>query len=109
MNLAQVHIVRLQALQALVQLEEDLLAREPLAVRFVAGEDELKRRLRTHLIPYARLAVGYSNMPDDKRLGRVKNDYDTFLSARAEVLTKAAHRACEGKSLELGELLNDAD
>lgn len=73
------------------------------------GEDELKRRLTTHLIPYARLAVGYSNMPDDKRRGRVKNDYDAFLSARAEVLTKAAHRACEGKSLELGELLNDAD
>jgi hypothetical protein len=33
MNLVQVHILRLQALQALVQLEEDLLAREPLAVR----------------------------------------------------------------------------
>ena len=72
------------------------------------GEDELKRRLRTHLIPYAQLAVGYSSMSDDERRGHVKKDYDDFLSARADVLTRAAQRACEGKALELGELLNDA-
>ncbi len=73
------------------------------------GVDEMKRRLRTHLIPYARLAVGYDGMSDDDRRGRVKNDYDTFLSARAQILTKAAQHACEGKALELSELLNDAD
>ena len=71
------------------------------------GEVELKRRLRTHLIPYARLAVGYNGMSDDERRGRVKSDYDAFLFARAEVLAMAAHRACEGKSLELSELLSD--
>ena len=69
----------------------------------------MKRRLRTHLIPYAWLAVGYDGIPDDERRGRVKNDYDAFLSARAEVLAKAAHRVCEGKALELSELLNDTD
>jgi hypothetical protein len=73
------------------------------------GEEEMKRRLKTHLIPYARLAVGYNGMSDGERRGRVKNDYDAFLSARAEILAKAAHRACEGKALELSELLNDAD
>jgi len=73
------------------------------------GEEEMKRRLRTHLIPYARLAVGYDGISDDERRSRVKNDYDAFLSARAEVLAKAAHRVCEGKALELSELLNDAD
>ena len=52
---------------------------------------------------------GYDGIPDDERRGRVKNDYDAFLSARAEVLAKAAHRVCEGKALELSELLNDAD
>lgn len=73
------------------------------------GEEEMKHRLRTHLIPYAWLAVGYNGMSDDERRGRVKNDYDAFLSARAGILAKAAHRACEGKTLELSELLNDAD
>ena len=38
-------------------------------------------------------------MSDDDRRGRVKNDYDTFLSARAQILTKAAQHACEGKAL----------
>ncbi len=73
------------------------------------GEEEMKRRLRTHLIPYTQLAVGYDDIADDERRGRVKNDYDAFLSARAEVLAKAAHRVCEGKALELSELLNDAN
>ena len=73
------------------------------------GIEEMKRRLRTHLIPFVRLAVGYDGMSDDERRGRVKNDYDAFLSARAEVLAKAAHHVCEGKALELSELLNDAD
>lgn len=65
------------------------------------GEEELKRRLRTHLIPYAKLAVGYIGISDDERRSRVKNDYNAFLSARAEILAKAAHEACEGKALEL--------
>jgi hypothetical protein len=46
-------------------------------------------------------------MSDDERRGRVKNDYDAFLSARAEILTEADHSACEGKTLELSELLNE--
>lgn len=73
------------------------------------GEEELKRRLRTHLIPYAPLAVGYDGMSDDKRRSRVKNDYDAFQLARAEVLANAAQRACKGIALELSELINDAD
>ncbi len=73
------------------------------------GEEELKRRLRTHLIPHARLAVGYDGMSDDERRARVKNDYEPFLSARAEVLVKAAQLACEGKALELSKLFDDAN
>jgi hypothetical protein len=73
------------------------------------GQEELKRRLRTHLIPYAKLAVGYDGMSDDERRGRVKKDYDDFLSARAEVMAKAAQFACSGKALELSKLLNGSD
>jgi hypothetical protein len=72
------------------------------------GEEELKRRLRTHLIPYAQLAVEYTNISDNERRRRVKTDYEAFLSARAEILEKAVQRACEGKALELSELFNDA-
>lgn len=60
--------------------------------------------MRTHLIPHAPLAVGYSGMPDDERRVRVKDDYYAFRLARAEVLEKAAKIACEGKELTLTEL-----
>lgn len=68
------------------------------------GDEELKRRLRTHLIPYEPLAVGYNGMSDDERHNRVKNDYEAFQLARAEVLAKAAQLAGDGRALELGEL-----
>lgn len=68
------------------------------------GEEELIRRLKTHLIPYRQLAVGYDQLSDDERRARVKRDYDAFLSTRAEILEKAARLACEGKALDVGEL-----
>jgi len=67
----------------------------------------MKRRLKTHLISYARLAVGYVGMPDDQRRGRVKSDYDAFLSGRAEILAKAAREACEGQTLDANVLVSD--
>lgn len=73
------------------------------------GEEETKRRLKTHIIPYSRLAVGYDGMSDDDRRSRVKNDYDTFLSARAEILAKAAQQACEGRSIEVNALIPNED
>ncbi|MHB1757870.1 MAG: GmrSD restriction endonuclease domain-containing protein [Leptospirillum sp.] len=71
------------------------------------GEEELRRRLRTHLIPYKQLSVGYDGMPDEERRARVQSDYEAFLAARAKILAKSARRACEGKTLELSELFDD--
>jgi hypothetical protein len=71
------------------------------------GEEELKRRLPTHLIPYARLAVGYDGLSDKERRARVTHDYGIFLSARADILAKAAQWACAGRTLDLNELFVD--
>ena len=68
------------------------------------GQEELQRRLKTHLIPFEQLSVGYDGFGDGERRARVKSDYEAFLSARAELFTKAAERACEGKTLDLNEL-----
>lgn len=62
------------------------------------GEEELKRRLRTHLIPYEQLAVGYEGLTNDERYAKVKADYKTFLLARATLLERAAEHACKGET-----------
>lgn len=73
------------------------------------GPEELKRRLGTHLIPWTELAVGYDGMSDEDRRVRVRGDYEAFLSARAEILAKAAELACGGRALEARELLRKVD
>ncbi len=70
------------------------------------GEDELRRRLRTHLIPYEKLAVGYAGLSDEERRRRVPRDYDAFRSARAELVERAARKVCEGNPVELNEIFN---
>lgn len=72
------------------------------------GESELKRRLKTHLIPYEPLAVGYAGLPDEERRTKIKRDYDEFLHARACVIAKAAQLVGEGETLELHRLFNEA-
>lgn len=65
------------------------------------GEDELRRRLQTHLIPYPELAVGYEGLSDEERRSRVKSDYDTFLDARAKLLGSVAQCVCTGQPMDL--------
>ena len=67
------------------------LLRDKQTVQLRLGEEELKHRLRTHLIPYSKLAVGYEGLADIERRNRVKDDYQAFLSARAEILGKYKH------------------
>lgn len=68
------------------------------------GEDELKRRLKTHLIPYEQLAVGYDGLSESERKERIATDFDTYLKARSVIMEKAAQLACEGKALDISEL-----
>ncbi len=71
------------------------------------GEKELRRRLKTHLIPYYELAVGYDGMEDDGRRAKLIADFNHFLDARARILEEAARYACDGRTLEPGELVRD--
>ena len=63
------------------------------------GETELRRRLRTHLIPYSALAVGCRGLSDEERRARVTDDYIAFIEARASVLSAAAQQACPGQPI----------
>ena len=71
------------------------------------GEDELKRRLRTHLIPYNELNVGaYDGLAGDQLKERTQEDYKKFALVRAHLLAKAAELACEGQSLDLSKIFS---
>jgi len=72
------------------------------------GEEELKRRLRTHLIPFDELNVGeYAGLEGDALKERTKADYQRFAQARAQLLAKAAEMACGGQSLELNQIFSN--
>jgi len=71
------------------------------------GEVEIKRRLKTHLIPYSKLQVGYSGLLDDVRRARVKGDYQAFLQKRAEAMEKVAVCLCNGEPVHIENLCLD--
>lgn len=69
------------------------------------GEDDLRRRLRTHIVPYQPLNVGgYDEIPEEDRKTRIKSDYDQFVNARAELVKQAVHVVCSGRQIDLADL-----
>jgi hypothetical protein len=63
------------------------------------GEEELIRRLKTHLIPFDELNVGkYEGLSPTDVKSRTQADYWRFAEKRASLLAKAAILACQGKS-----------
>ena len=86
----------------------DISAKEPLAylrervARAPLGEAQIRRRLRSHLIPFAELnAGGYSHLGcENERAARIRSDYRRFLRARAEVIHRVVMDLCGGKSQE---------
>jgi hypothetical protein len=63
------------------------------------GETEIRSRLASQLIPYDALAVGrYDTIADwEARRQLIQDDYDAFLTARAELLRKPIDMLCSGK------------
>lgn len=66
--------------------------------RSVLGEDEIRRRLATHYIPYEELNVGnYEALGDDAtRATRVRADYQAFMNARATLILTPIAALCRG-------------
>jgi len=62
------------------------------------GEDEIQRRLWSHLVPFEALNVGgYSDLQDHARANRIQADYDRFLNARAEAMQLPITTLCNGQ------------
>lgn len=66
------------------------------------GEEDLRHRLRTHLIPYDALALTEHDALDGvEECVWLVQGYRDFMRARAKLLQRAAMLACEGKPLAL--------
>jgi hypothetical protein len=72
------------------------------------GEENLKSRLRTHLVPFSKLNVGgNSNEETGIDTKQLQKDYDTFLAARAKTMKKAISHVCSGRDLASWNGLRD--
>ncbi len=80
-------------------------AKEPVAYlrerveRAPLGEDQIRRRLRSHQIPYTELNVGgYADIrSQNERSARVRSDYIRFVRARAEKTYGVVAKLCNGE------------
>lgn len=63
------------------------------------GENEVRRRLQSHLVPYDELAVGgYSAASSETtRASQIVRDYEVFLRQRASMMRTAIEALCRGE------------
>ena len=72
------------------------------------GEDDLQRRLRSHLIPMEPLKVGgYDALDEETRKQKIRSDYYTFLNERAGVIKKAIDTMSSGREVDPWSLLEN--
>ena len=83
-----------------------IAAKEPLSYlneRIVGagglGEQIIRDRLRTHLVPYNELAVGWGDALDGEGRGAtIRADYERFLEARAHLMMGPVVDLCSGRT-----------
>lgn len=69
------------------------------------SEDIINERLKSHLIPIQELANGgYEDLPENEKRKKISEDFDKFLTKRAELIHKAARKLCEGELLSLNDV-----
>jgi len=78
------------------------------AVSNCLGQQELVRRLQTHLVPYDQLAVDYGGLDEERRRIKISEDYRAFMEAKSEICAKAVEVVCQGNHLDLGALFHQA-
>ena len=70
-----------------------------------AKRDVIENRLQSHLIPMKQLEVGdYEGMTNEEKTQKVIEDYDSFLTARAEMIFEAANILCNGKDTSASQI-----
>ena len=87
----------------------NISAKEPIAYlrervqRAPLGEQQIRQRLNTHIIPFEELNVGkYSDITDkDERALKVQADYEQFIHSRARSVHRVVQKLCNGEEWNL--------
>ena len=83
----------------------NISAKEPLgylrerAQRAPLGEEQIRNRLSSHVIPFDQLNVGgYSSIADaEERSAKIKSDYAAFIKTRAQSMLQVIQKLCNGE------------
>lgn len=74
-----------------------------------ASEEIVQERLHSHLIPIPELANGgYENCSEDEKNLKIKQDFDSFIERRAELVIWAMEKLADGRPLSAGSLYAQA-
>ncbi|MDE0312062.1 MAG: hypothetical protein OXI52_07335, partial [Caldilineaceae bacterium] len=83
----------------------NISAKEPVAYlrerveRAHLGEDQIRHRLSSHVIPFEKLNVGgYSNIDaEEERSAKIRSDFECFVHSRAEAIHGVVRKLCNGE------------
>jgi len=71
-------------------------------------ESTVEQRLKTHLIPVSSLKEGkYDQLQGDERLTKIREDFQNFLSSRAQLVSIAMNRLTNGESISPEQLFQE--
>lgn len=71
------------------------------------SEDIVNSRLKSHLIPIQELKNGgYEGLSSEKRLEKIKLDFESFISKRAKYVVKAVNELTQGREISANDIIN---
>lgn len=74
------------------------------------SEAIVQERLQSHLIPIPELANGgYEEMSDESKAEKLNVDFNAFVSRRADLVSAALNRICDGHQLSIADVYEAAD
>jgi len=74
------------------------------------GQDDIERRLRTHLIPMKELSVGnYEGLSEEEIKQKWRDDYSRFMKTRSQLLAQAVQMVGNGDVLDLSQIFKPED
>lgn len=72
------------------------------------SEDIVHSRLKSHLIPIQELKNGgYEGLNDEKRIEKIKLDFEGFIIKRAKYVVKAVNELSQGKEISANDIVNE--